>query len=302
MLLESNIFGIIIVIILIFYFMNLVYMEYKIHKKLCLIVTVPIEQSKNYYSNLKTYLSKINEYKNNKLKVVVVFYKKNEVNKLGFFINTAILLNPNSDYYAIHDYASVPVNVPDLLYTDYPIFTYSVVKDCNDCYKKKNPILIVNKEDLINTNGLPNKLVNNNLYETFKEMLKNNNDYHYVCSSYNSNNCSADLVPYSVQYYTRIISNYYSKLHDIKKDLLDDITNFKTNLINLIESHTNSKKFVYTSKHKNNKIVDRVENNDYLHNDGLDQIDFEKINIKSNQIKDVKIDLTQIYISNVKNV
>ena len=34
----------------------------------------------------------------------------------------------------------------------------------------------------------------------------------------------------------------------------------------------------------------------------LDQIDFEKINVKSNQIKDVKIDLTQIYISNVKDI
>lgn len=295
MLLENNYFGIFVIVVLVIYFMNLVYMEYKIHKKLCLIITVPVEESKNYYNNLKSYLSKINEYKKNKLKVVIVFYKKKDKQKLGFMVNTAILLNTNCDYYTIQDYASIPVNVPDLLYTDYPIFTYSVVKDCNDCYKKKNPILIINKDDLINTNGLPNKL-NNNIHEDFKNLLKDNNEYHYICNSYNSNNCSADLVPYSLQYYTKIFSNYYSKLYDIKKDLLDDLTNLKTNILNLAKSNLYSKKFVYTTKHKNKEIIDNFVNNDYLHNDGLDQIDFDNITIISKQLKDTKIDLTQLYI------
>jgi hypothetical protein len=294
-ILQHKLFAIFVAFLLTFYLCYLVYEDYKISKKLCLIITVPIEYTKiNYYNSLKKYLKSISDYKNNKLKVVCLIYKEEDKHLLGKYINSAILLNTNSDYYAIQDFNLISETIPDLLYTDYPIFTFQEVRKCEDCIKTKNSILIINKEDLIETNGLPNENKSeDNILNNYKNLLQKTNNYFYHC---NTHSCSVEISPLSIQNFEKIYHTLVSKIYDIKKDISDDLINLNTNMKNGYDSFIHKKKFRYTTKYDNGLIENKIINNDYMHNDGLDQVNFDKLKIKSENIKKGNVDFTQLYI------
>ena len=214
-------------------------MDYKIHKRLCLIITVPDSESNSHYQQ---YLSKVNEYKEGNLKVVIIFYRKDKSNQLGKYINTSILLNNKCDYYVIHDYSSIPSNIPDYLYTNYPIII------------DKN-ILIINKNDLVKTNGFSNNETEENIYQKFENILRTDK---YYDDCFNKNNYG-----------------YYSeKINEMWDEFKSDLVNIKENIVKF--ANCGDKRFVYDNIRKNPKV------HDYLHRNGLDQIEVEEQDMKIN--------------------
>lgn len=314
-LLQINNYDFYLKIILIFVLFYIIYnLDLKINvknKKLCLII--PVYEINNKYIND---IHKNLENKGYNFKIILLKYKSlEEMNtaNIGNDINLAILLNNDSDYYCIQDCAIIPSKLDDYNFTNYPRYTSMLIEKNNTGSSIIGGSFIINKEDLIKTNGFINdskkpledmkNILNkgfirylncdiNNKCEvntnTKKIVLKNNlNKEEYIQNIRNSIN-------------TVIIDEYNIKnsLYHIKNDL----TIYSYNLLNYVLKLLGIMNKVRNVDYLKN-IKNTNNNENYLHNNGLDQLKLDNIenkikNITSLYNKDNK--LQNIYLMNIQ--
>lgn len=314
-LLQINNYDFYLKIILIFVLFYIIYnLDLKINvknKKLCLII--PVYEINNKYIND---IHKNLESKGYNFKIILLKYKLlEEMNtaNIGNDINLAILLNNDSDYYCIQDCSIIPSKLDDYNFTNYPRYTSMLIEKNNAGSSIIGGSFIINKEDLIKTNGFINdskkpledmkNILNkgfirylncdiNNKCEvntnTKKIVLKNNlNKEEYIQNIRNSIN-------------TVIIDEYNIKnsLHHIKNDLTIYTYNLLNYVLKLLGIMNKVRNVDYLKNIKN------INNNEhYLHNNGLDQLKLDNIenkikNITSLYNKDNK--LHNIYLMNIQ--
>ena len=314
-LLQINNYDFYLKIILIFVLFYIIYnLDLKINvknKKLCLII--PVYEINNKYIND---IHKNLESKGYNFKIILLKYKSlEEMNaaNIGNDINLAILLNNDSDYYCIQDCSIIPSKLDDYNFTNYPRYTSMLIEKNNAGSSIIGGSFIINKEDLIKTNGFINdskkpledmkNILNkgfirylncdiNNKCEvntnTKKIVLKNNlNKEEYIQNIRNSIN-------------TVIIDEYNIKnsLHHIKNDLTIYTYNLLNYVLKLLGIMNKVRNVDYLKNIKNTN-----NNEHYLHNNGLDQLKLDNIenkikNITSLYNKDNK--LHNIYLMNIQ--
>jgi len=284
----------------------------KKNKQLCLII--PIYEIDNDYIN-KIY--KNLEEKNYNFKIMLLKYNSLEdMNnaKLGHDINLAILLNNDSDYYCIQDYSVLPNSLSDYDYTKYPRFTSMLVKQCGDCSSIMGGSFIINKEDLIKTNGFINN--SQQPLEDMKKILDKGFVRYLNCDI--GNKCSINTeskeiilnnnikkeehiqnIRNSINTVVIDENNIKTTLIHIKNDMIVYFYNILNFILKLLGDNSKVKSLDYQkdvqSSHDNN-----LEN--YLHNNGLDQIKIDNIEDKIKNISTLYIknkNFKNIYIINI---